>query len=416
VSQNTINSEVKYYDVVIVGAGLVGASLAALLSQRLDAQKPVSIAIIDGGNAPELPVLTQKKPEFDPRVVALTHSSQALFEELGVWQKIKAQRACEYTDMCVWDDQGTASIHFSSKEIQQTHLGSIAENSIVLDAVLQLLSTNESVIFYRGDFVEKMEQAAGGENVLHCASGLQLQADLIVAADGGQSKLRELAGMETREWDYQHKAIVATVESENSHQHTAWQNFLSSGPLAFLPLEHSSERYCSIVWSLETEKADQLMSLDDATFLQQLEHAFESRLGKVQSISRRFCFPLRQRHAVHYYKDNMVVIGDAAHTIHPLAGQGVNLGLLDASALASELVRASNRGLSLSDDSVLRRYQRKRKAHNLEVMLLMEAFKRLFGAQQLWLRWLRNTGLKIVNDFKPLKNWLAKQAVRYDGE
>ncbi len=401
------------YDIIIIGAGLVGASFAALLSQRIDTEKnPLRIALIAGGQAPNLPEFSASDPKFDPRVVALTHSSQALLQEMGVWQQIQ-QRVCQYTDMHVWDNEGTASIHFAAKEIQQTHLGSIAENSVVLHAVLQDLDTIPFVDIFRGTRVTTIEKSRDGSTRLGCDNDVCLRTSLVVAADGGQSRLRALADMPTREWDYQHKAIVATVESESSHQWTAWQNFLSSGPLAFLPLQHSSERYCSIVWSLETEKADRMMALDDQDFCHQLGGAFEHRLGKVVSVSQRFCFPLRQRHALDYHKDNIVLIGDAAHTIHPLAGQGVNLGLLDASALSNEIARALQRGLLLGDESVMRRYQRKRKMHNVEVMLLMEALKRLFGGRQLWLRWLRNTGLNMVNHVQPLKNWFAKQAIRH---
>jgi 2-octaprenylphenol hydroxylase len=262
----------------------------------------------------------------------------------------------------------------------------------------------------RGMSVTALEKHHGMTTVI-CSDDTKLSAPLIIAADGGQSKIRELANLNTREWDYQHKAIVATVESSQSHQFTAWQNFLVSGPLAFLPLDHESENYCSIVWSLDSEKADAVMALNDDDFSTALARAFESRLGRVVSVSPRYCFPLQQRHAIDYSSDNIVLIGDAAHTIHPLAGQGVNLGLLDAQALAAEIKRAVVRDLPLSEPSILRRYQRQRKANNLEVMLLMEGFKRLFGSKKLLLRYLRNMGLRKVNGLKALKNWLTKKAI-----
>ena len=225
------------------------------------------------------------------------------------------------------------------------------------------------------------------------------------------SKVRELLNFPVRSWNYGHKAIVATVKGDCIHDYTARQNFLTTGPLAFLPLGDPSEKYCSIVWSVDDERADQLMALPVEEFERVLSEAFEYRMGAVKVVDKRYCFPLVQRHAIEYIAPQVALVGDAAHTIHPLAGQGVNLGLLDASALAEEICRASQRNLSLDDDSILRRYQRKRKRNNLEIMLLMESFKRLFGSRQLPVRWLRNSGMRTLNKIGPVKNWLAKQAM-----
>lgn len=409
-------SDHKHYDIIVVGAGLVGAAFVALLQKyQKNNTAPLSIALIDVGQAPCLPEI--KKPEFDPRVVALTHASQQLLVDLNVWETITAQRACSYTHMHVWDNDGTASIDFSAEDIQQNQLGTIVENSILQCAVLDNITASPTIDIIRGIRVVALNTYSNDgvqTTELICSDSRILSANIVVAADGAHSTLRELANISVRQWEYKHKAIVATVKSERSHQFTAWQNFLSTGPLAFLPLDHASEQYCSIVWSLDNEKADAMMALNDEQFSQQLGRAFEQRLGRVQSVSARFCFPLTQRHALEYSHDNIVLMGDAAHTIHPLAGQGVNLGLLDAQALAVEVTRAIERGISINDPSVLRRYQRKRKGHNVEVMLLMEAFKRLFGSRQLVFRWLRNMGMKKVNEWQLLKNWLAKQAIKYD--
>ena len=421
----------NHYDIVVVGAGLVGASFSALLAQKLQSVKPcisassprpLSIALVDHGQAPVSHKHRVQGNEFidnasavscfDPRVVALTQASKSLFSTLGLWQDIQSLRSCAYTNMHVWDDDGTGSIHFSAEDIQEEALGYIVENTLLLSAVLERIEQC-SITVLRGVAVNRMVQHNGYTELLG-TDGTILSAGLVVAADGGQSAIRALASMPVREWPYEHKAIVATVECEKSHEMTAWQNFLSTGPLAFLPLDHPSERYCSIVWSADNNKADEMMDLTDDDFCSALSRAFEYRLGKVVSVSQRFCFSLNQRHAVDYVSDNIVLIGDAAHTIHPLAGQGVNLGLLDAQALANELVRAFERGLAVNDASVLRRYQRQRKGHNIEVMLLMEALKRLFSHRQLWVRCLRNLGLKSVNEWGLLKNWLAKQAVRND--
>lgn len=410
---NEKNNQV--FDIVIVGGGLVGASFAALLAQRqrdtMTSHTPLRIAIIDGGKEPSAPMVDQDHPQFDPRVVALTHASEHVFSSLGLWEHIQQQRACAYTTMHVWDNDGTANIQFSANDIQQKHLGHIVENALLQRALLDYIEAQSCITLLRGIQVERIDKQAK-TTTLFCNDGSQLTAELVVAADGGQSTIRALANINTREWDYHHKAIVATVRSSQAHQLTAWQNFLSTGPLAFLPLDHPSQQYCSIVWSLDTDKADEIMALNDDDFCHAISRAFQHRLGDALSVSQRYSFPLHQRHATDYFADNIVLIGDAAHTIHPLAGQGVNLGLLDASALVQEIVRGIERGLPLAEPSILRRYQRQRKANNVEVMLLMEGLKRLFGSKHIAVRWLRNAGLKKVNEWSLLKNWLAKQAIK----
>jgi len=203
---------------------------------------------------------------------------------------------------------------------------------------------------------------------------------------------------------------VATVQTSTAHARTAWQRFMPSGPLALLPLDSGDgdQQFCSIVWSATPDHAQTLMALDDESFCVALAAAFEHRLGAITAVSKRFMFPLRQRHAVDYVAPGIALVGDAAHTIHPLAGQGINLGLLDVIALAQELKHASLRGLSCGDASVLRRYQRMRKGHNLLMMGVMEGFKRLFEQPALPLRWLRNEGLRQV-DAKP---WLKREIMR----
>jgi 2-octaprenylphenol hydroxylase len=247
--------------------------------------------------------------------------------------------------------------------------------------------------------------------------GRQLQAPLLIAADGANSRVREWAGFETKEWDYGHHAIVATVTTAQSHQATAWQIFRREGPLAFLPLASVSnngdgaQHYSSIVWSTQPAEAEMLLQLSDAEFAQALGAAFEWRLGAITGVGKRFSFPLRARYARDYVQPGIALIGDAAHTIHPLAGQGINLGLLDAQALAEELLRAQRRGLSPAEPTALARYQRRRKGDNLAMLAAMEAFKRLFGTTDLHVRWLRNTGMKLFDRSAPLKRILIRQAM-----
>lgn len=397
------------YDIVIIGAGLVGASLAVSLINE-PANQHLSIALIERGDAPSVFSLNNEAPVFDPRVVALTQASIGLFEAIGVWDSVLSKRVCPYRDMCVWDDEGTGSIHFNAQELGQNQLGVIVENQWLLQALLERLTASAQVDVIRGSGVEAFSLHQTQQQVT-LSNEQTVRGTLLIAADGGQSKIRELANMPTRAWNYQHKAIVTTVKTAHQHQYTAWQNFLSTGPLAFLPLADSSEQYSSIVWSAENERADELMAMDVDAFKHALGRAFHYRLGDIVDTAERFCFPLVQRHAVEYIAPQLALVGDAAHTIHPLAGQGVNLGLLDVCALSQEITRASSRQLLLSDMSILRRYQRQRKKNNLEIMLLMEGFKRLFGRRDLPVRWLRNQGLKSVDGIKPLKSWMAKQAM-----
>jgi 2-octaprenylphenol hydroxylase len=251
----------------------------------------------------------------------------------------------------------------------------------------------------------------GRQSLLHLDDGRSIRCELLVAADGALSRTRDLLGMRTREWDYGHRAIVTTAAFEHSHAFTAWQRFLPTGPLALLPLPGDGERLCSIVWSIEESEAEELLDLDDTAFGAALTAASEGVLGNVQACAPRLAFPLRQRHAVDYVMPGAALVGDAAHTIHPLAGQGINLGLADVAVLAEEVERAVARGLAPGRDDVLRRYQRRRKGDNLRMMAAMDGFKRLFGANALPLRWLRNTGMRGVAAIPALKRRIIREAM-----
>ena len=219
-------------------------------------------------------------------------------------------------------------------------------------------------------------------------------------------------GFHSREWDYGHRAIVATVEVAHTHEETAWQRFLPSGPLALLPLPGADgHHYCSIVWSMQEHLVDDVLALEDQAFCAALEAACEARLGAVLGSSRRFAHPLRQRHAVDYVQAGVALVADAAHTIHPLAGQGINLGLQDVAVLAEEIVAGRACGVSVGQLELLRRYQRRRKSENLMMMTAMDGFKRLFEQQSLPLRWLRNVGMRKVDQLLPLKQQLMRHAM-----
>ena len=398
-------STAQVFDIVIVGAGLVGASLACAIAQQ-DVHQELRIALIEASQSAD----NFSGENFDPRVVALTQASQNLLLKIGVWDEIVAARACAYTDMQVWDGEGTAQIHFSSADVRRRYLGHIVENSVIVTALRNKLATHSQITVIQPARVTQLHNGAGV--ALQLDNGQEMTASLLIAADGSQSTVRELANFETREWDYGHKAIVATVQTALPHQATAWQRFMRTGPLAFLPLpETNTKHFCSIVWSADIELADELMALDTAEFNARLAAAFEHKLGAVLHTSQRFAIPLRQRHAKTYIQPHIALVGDAAHNIHPLAGQGVNLGLLDVAVLAQEIERAQQRKIPINDFSILRRYQRQRLTGNLIMMSAMEGFKRLFGSHSLMITWLRNSGMRQLDSLTELKKVIIKAAM-----
>ncbi len=404
-------------DVAVVGGGMVGLLLAAALRDSGLDVVIVEAAEASGSVAAAVPVVDGES-RFDPRVSALTLASRNMLERVGAWERIPSGRVSAYTDMEVWDADGLGRIHFDASEVLQPELGYIIENTVIAAALREGLGDSGAVSWRCPDRVQSLEAGGASGSVLGLESGARVEAGLVVGADGANSAVRRLAGIRTREWDYEQCAIATTVRTALRHERTAWQRFMTDGPLAFLPLTAPGheQHYCSIVWSTAPGHASELMELDDRDFCRELGAALEFRLGEVLFADRRFSFPLRQRHAVSYGSDGVVLVGDAAHTIHPLAGQGVNLGLLDAGVLAEEIVHGAKRGYAPGDAWVLRRYQRRRMGHNLAMMGAMEGFRRLFGATAPPLRWLRNTGLNWADRLALPKQQIIRQATGLGGD
>ncbi|WP_460143600.1 2-octaprenyl-3-methyl-6-methoxy-1,4-benzoquinol hydroxylase [Pseudomonas sp. S3_B08] len=395
-------------DVLIVGAGMVGSALALALQDS-----GLEVLLLDGSPLSVKPFAAEAA--FEPRVSALSAASQRILERLGVWDGIAQRRSSPYTDMHVWDGSGTGQIHFSASSVHADVLGHIVENRVVQDALLERLHGCDLGMLANAR-LEQMRRS-GDDWLLTLADGRTLRAPLVIAADGANSAVRRLTGVATREWDYLHHAIVTSVRCSQPHRKTAWQRFTDHGPLAFLPLERDGQQdWCSIVWSTTPAEAERLMALEKTAFCAELERAFEGRLGEVISADPRLCVPLRQRHAKRYVAEGLALIGDAAHTIHPLAGQGVNLGFLDAAVLAEVLLQAHERGERLADVKVLSRYERRRMPHNLALMAAMEGFERLFQADPLPLRWLRNAGLKLVEQMPEAKALFVREALGLTGD
>ena len=395
-------------DVVIIGAGIAGSALAVALSGQ-----GMSITLVEAQSvaAPGLPDVRDVH-NFDTRVSALTPRSRAYLDTLGAWEAIAAYRSLAYRHMTVWDAQGTGQIDFAHAEVNVPELGHIVENRAIVSALLAQVATAPDVQVMSPALLTSCSRLESGEMSLALDDGQTLQACLIVAADGALSPVREMMAFRSREWDYGHCALAATVEVEQDHKDTAWQRFLPSGPLALLPLPGAEGRhYCSIVWSMQEHLVDDMLVLEDGAFCTELEEASERCLGAVLGASKRFAFPLRQRHAVDYVQEGVALVADAAHTIHPLAGQGINLGLQDVSVLAEEILAGHARSVSPGELALLRRYQRRRKGENLTMMAAMDGFKRLFEQQALPLRWLRNVGMRRVDQMLPLKQRIMRQAM-----
>ena len=399
-------------DILIVGAGIAGSALALALSGH-----GLQIVVIEAQSLdlPELPA-ERSTTDFDARVSALTPRSRTLIDKLGAWAEIEDYRLCPYRHMCVWDAEGTGQIRFDAAEVDTDSLGYIVENRAIVRALLQKVHSARDIELIDGARLVSCERVACDEDseeiVVEIEGREELRPALLVAADGALSRVRELMDFKTREWDYGHRALVATVQTAEPHQHTAWQRFMPSGPLALLPLPSDEGRhFSSIVWSLAEDSVQDILELEDGPFCNALARASEARLGEIVAASPRFAFPLRQRHAIDYVQPGVALIGDAAHTIHPLAGQGINLGLQDVAALAEEIIAGVEQGVDPGQLQLLRRYQRKRKGENLLMMGAMDGFKRLFEEPALPVRWLRNVGLRSVDQMLPVKQQLMRHAM-----
>lgn len=395
------------YDVLVIGAGIAGSALAVALSGQ-----GLRIALVE---ARELHAdATAADPGldgFDARVSALTPCSVDLLKRLAAWPAIESYRACPYHHMTVWDAEGTGRIDFDSAEMNMPVLGTLVENGAVTAALANCVRRAPDIEVLAPRRLEQAQRSADGV-VVTLDDGTRCVASLTVGADGALSPLRDLLDFATREWSYGQCAIVATVETARYHADTAWQRFLPTGPLALLPLPDSAGRhYCSIVWSLDDAAVDAVVALSDEDFCLALADAAEHCLGDILASSQRAAFPLRQRHAVNYVEPGVALVADAAHSIHPLAGQGINLGLADVEELARVVLEARQRGLPPGALSVLQRYQRRRKGSNLAMMAAMDGFRHLFGSRRLPLRWLRNVGLRQVDGLPAVKKRLMRQAM-----
>lgn len=405
----------QQFDMVIIGGGMVGTALAAALKHT-----DLSIALIETHMATAPSDSVTDCTDVDLRVSAINRANENFLNAIGAWSEIPDGRKSAYDKMRVWDGEGTGHIQFNALEMGESHLGHIIENRFTASALMEIAQQQNNIHVFSPATVKEIERFVSSDDedpttekyFVHLDQGQSLYTPLVIAADGARSFVRNWAEFETREWDYGHHGLVCTIETEKPNEECAWQRFLEDGILAFLPVKTQSDKnLCSIVWSCSEDMAEALLALDDAAFNAKLGAMFEHKLGAVLSSGKRAAIPLRQRHAKQYVKQGIVLVGDAAHTIHPLAGQGVNIGLMDAYVLADEIKQGLERGLPAHDQYVLQRYERRRMPENLTMMATMESFKRLFAVKTPGLRWLRNWGMKKVDKFGFIKNHLVQEAM-----
>lgn len=384
------------FDVVVVGAGVVGAAAALAF-----ARDGLGVALVEAREPPRW------RPESaDLRVYAFAPDNAMLLENLGVWREVREARVQPYRAMRVWDAAGGRELVFDADSLARRELGWIVENDLLVDRLWRGLPTAGVQVLCP----ERVQALSQDDDFvfLELEGGRRLRTRYAVAADGAQSQLRTLVGIETEGRDYGQRGLVAFVETEHPHEATCWQRFLPGGPLALLPFADAPDtsddrrgRHGSIVWSLPEAEAARLLAVDAPTFLREFELAFGGRLGRALSVSSRAAFPLRRQLAQSCAAGRVLVIGDAAHVVHPLAGQGVNLGLRDAAALR-EMLAPMARGGDAPSRARLRRWERERRSGNTAAAYAFEGIHRLFSNDALVPTLVRGPLLGLAGRLPPL--------------
>ena len=385
-------------DIIIVGGGMVGACMALAA-----AREGFQVTLLE----PRQPSLEWTDNDFDIRVSALTRTSETILRNLDVWQGMQQRRVTAYENMHVWDHKGFGEVHFAAEDVGEPNLGHIVENRVIVASLWEQI-IHQANIKHVADVEIVSIEREGDQTKLIASNDDVLSASLVIGADGARSSVRELVGLTASTSSYDQEGVVCTVKAEQGNASTAWQRFMPTGPLALLPM---NEEYFSIVWSTSPEQAQSLVNASEESFNLELTQASEAVCGKLSVVGERAAFPLRKLKAERYVLDGVALIGDAAHVIHPLAGQGVNLGFLDAAMLMDVLTEARAHRESIGAMGVLRRYERARKGHNLAVQSAMDGFKHLFSNNNPALSLIRNLGLGVAHHVSPLRRQFERVAL-----
>ena len=394
----------KTFDVVIIGAGVTGLTVAALLAQSPQGSR-LRLTVIDAAARP----VFSADDDVALRVSAVAMGSAALLESVGAWEFVRSSRVGAYDRMRVWDESGhadsSAALHFDAAEFGVPQLGFIVENVLLQQALLNVLDNSDVELIFEAPIsaLQKEEQ-----KYKVAIENRMFDADLVIGADGARSFVRNSVGISTRDWPYGQSAIVTHLTPEKPHQNTAWQRFLRDGPLGMLPL---SDGRISVVWSIGENTAERASAASDAELGEMLSAASDYVLGALTVAGPRGMFPLCARHATNYVLPGIALIGDAAHAVHPLAGQGANLGLQDAAVLARVISTALAKDECPGDRPVLRRYERERKGENAQMMHLMTGLNRLFATDSTLVRELRVIGMRLFNNSGPIRDRAVKVAL-----
>jgi len=389
----------KQYSVTIVGGGMVGLLFAAVLSEA-----NIGVALIESKE----PVLEWAESSLDSRVSAINIISQRILKQLNVWSLVRSESYSSLMALKIWDAIGGGEIDFDSADAGVPELGAIVENREIIRALSLFLQKNKYVDFY---CPHKAKAISKEEKYIEITldNEQKIRSDLIVGADGAHSWVREQMTSTMQQRPYDQSAVVAVVETDQSHQQTGWQAFLPDGILALLPL--ANPHHCAIVWSTETERANNLVAMDKQQFNRDINNEFGLRLGRINRLNKPRAIPLVMRHVKKYVEPRMALIGDAAHTIHPLAGQGVNLGFMDAVCLAQCIIEAKEKHHDIGSLRPLRRYERWRKGDNVMMILTMRGFKELFGSSSSLVIQARNMGLNVANRSDLVKGFFMRIAI-----